>query len=182
LIAEEKYPTILVTHERTEAFALCDRIGILFDGKLRQVGAPEELLHNPVDQQTAEFLGFANSLTGTITNVESGMVEFTSDQIAWSAVLPSGHKTSELHIGDTVTALFRPATLRPAEDNTDAVNRCPITVQSIHETESHYDVVAENGSAQAWTLLWPLTITPPDAGARVTCAIDPVDILLFPNL
>ena len=180
LITEEHYPTILVTHDRTDAFALCDRIGILFDGELRQIGTPEELLHQPTDRQTAEFLGFSNSLSGTITKRDSERVIFTTDGIVWTAALPSDRGESDFRVGDTISALFRPATLRPLPGGTTRTNACSITVETIHETESHYHITTANSTGDTWSLIWPLDLTPPAPGTQVRCAIDPADILLFP--
>lgn len=53
---------ILVTHDRDEAFTLCDRVGVLHKGLLKQVGDPVSLYRDPLDRQLAEFLGEANFL------------------------------------------------------------------------------------------------------------------------
>ncbi len=52
--------TILVTHDQREAVALGDRIAFLVAGRLRQVGTPAELYHQPIDRTTAEFFGGVN--------------------------------------------------------------------------------------------------------------------------
>src|SRR5512144_252134 len=56
--------TILVTHDREEAFSVADRIALMRDGAIVQVGTPEELYFTPVDRRAAEFLGAGNMLTG----------------------------------------------------------------------------------------------------------------------
>jgi ABC-type Fe3+/spermidine/putrescine transport system ATPase subunit len=53
---------ILVTHDQNEALEMADRIGIMRDGRIVQVGAPAELYEQPVDRFVAEFLGAANIL------------------------------------------------------------------------------------------------------------------------
>jgi iron(III) transport system ATP-binding protein len=55
---------ILVTHDREEAFSVADRIALMRDGSIVQVGTPEELYFAPVDRWAAEFLGAGNVLTG----------------------------------------------------------------------------------------------------------------------
>ncbi|MDO6587846.1 ABC transporter ATP-binding protein [Salipiger sp. 1_MG-2023] len=52
--------TIFVTHDQEEALTLSDRIGILKDGRIVQVGPPREVYDKPVDAFTAGFLGDAN--------------------------------------------------------------------------------------------------------------------------
>lgn len=57
--------TIYVTHDQEEALTLSDRIGILKDGKLVQVGPPRDVYNRPGDEFTARFLGEANIFSGT---------------------------------------------------------------------------------------------------------------------
>ena len=52
-----KITTIYVTHDQSEAMSLSDRIVLLKDGKIWQVGTPEELYFSPIDLFVAEFIG-----------------------------------------------------------------------------------------------------------------------------
>jgi iron(III) transport system ATP-binding protein len=63
---------LLVTHDREEAFSLADRIALMRDGAIVQVGTPEELYFSPADRWAAEFLGAGNLLHG---RAGSGSVE-----------------------------------------------------------------------------------------------------------
>jgi ABC-type Fe3+/spermidine/putrescine transport system ATPase subunit len=54
--------TILVTHDRDEALALGDRIAMLHQGRLLQIGTPEEVYRQPCDVTVARFLGHRNVL------------------------------------------------------------------------------------------------------------------------
>ena len=58
--------TIYVTHDQDEALSLADRIVVLRDGEVRQVGTPEELYERPAHLDVAEFMGFRNALPGTV--------------------------------------------------------------------------------------------------------------------
>jgi iron(III) transport system ATP-binding protein len=53
---------VLVTHDQEEALGLCDRVGLLRDGRLVQVGTPTELYWQPADRWAARFLGEVNVL------------------------------------------------------------------------------------------------------------------------
>jgi molybdate transport system ATP-binding protein len=63
LLRELGLPTLLVTHDFEDAALLADRVGVLVDGRLRQLGAPAELLGTPADAFVATFAG-ANVLSG----------------------------------------------------------------------------------------------------------------------
>ena len=53
---------VLVTHDQDEALEMADRIGVMRDGRMAQIGTPAELYESPADRFVAEFLGAANIL------------------------------------------------------------------------------------------------------------------------
>ncbi|UNB55862.1 ABC transporter ATP-binding protein [Mycolicibacterium sp. YH-1] len=53
---------IHVTHDQEEALAMSDRVGVMRDGRLIQVGTPQEMYHSPIDAGVADFLGTSNIL------------------------------------------------------------------------------------------------------------------------
>jgi spermidine/putrescine transport system ATP-binding protein len=57
---------VFVTHDQEEALSMADRIGVMGDGRLLQVGTPEEIYDAPVDRFVADFIGRSNFLPGTI--------------------------------------------------------------------------------------------------------------------
>jgi len=57
---------ILVTHDREEAFSFADRVALMRDGAIVQVGTPEELYFSPASRWAAEFVGACNVLQGTV--------------------------------------------------------------------------------------------------------------------
>lgn len=60
--------TVFVTHDQDEAFAMGDRVGVIHEGRLRQLGTPAELYGHPVDPWVAEFVGEANVLPAQSTD------------------------------------------------------------------------------------------------------------------
>ncbi|MGA1436769.1 MAG: ABC transporter ATP-binding protein [Ilumatobacteraceae bacterium] len=61
---------VFVTHDQEEALALSDRIGVMNDGRLLQVGTPEEMYDAPADRFVADFIGRSNFLKGTLESPE----------------------------------------------------------------------------------------------------------------
>ncbi len=64
--------TLFVTHDQEEALALADRVGVMRDGQLEQLGPPEEIYRSPATSFVAEFVGLSNRLPGRV--VEDGVV------------------------------------------------------------------------------------------------------------
>lgn len=61
---EENMTTIFVTHDREEALLVADRIAVMKEGNLEQIGTPEELYRSPVNKYVANFFGQANYIRG----------------------------------------------------------------------------------------------------------------------
>jgi spermidine/putrescine transport system ATP-binding protein len=59
---------IYVTHDQEEALAMSDRIAVMHDGVVEQLGAPEEIYEQPVKPFVAGFIGVSNLLPGTVEN------------------------------------------------------------------------------------------------------------------
>ncbi|MGB7342463.1 MAG: ABC transporter ATP-binding protein [Phototrophicaceae bacterium] len=59
--------TIFVTHDQEEALSLSDKVAVIFDGELHQVGSPFELYTRPSTRQVANFVGEANFIKGQAT-------------------------------------------------------------------------------------------------------------------
>lgn len=70
--------TIFVTHDQEEANTICDRIAVLSNGIIQQIGQPSELYDNPVNEFVARFLGTTNIIPGHAAPTGSGAV-FTAD-------------------------------------------------------------------------------------------------------
>ena len=70
LHAETGTTALYVTHDQEEALSIADRVAVLKDGELMQVGAPRELYRHPVSRFVAEFIGETNFLPGKILSIE----------------------------------------------------------------------------------------------------------------
>jgi molybdate transport system ATP-binding protein len=78
LLRELALPTLLVTHDFEDAAALADRIGVLADGRLRQLGTAADLLGAPADPFVARLAG-ANVLGGVAAQVPNGLTAVLLD-------------------------------------------------------------------------------------------------------
>jgi ABC-type sulfate/molybdate transport systems ATPase subunit len=85
LLREFGLPTLLVTHDYEDAASLADQVGVLVDGRLRQLSTPQELVARPADGFVASFTG-ANLLHGTARSREDGLTVITleSGEVVYS--------------------------------------------------------------------------------------------------
>jgi len=74
--------TVFVTHDQEEANMMCDRIAILANGIIQQVGDPMDLYDQPANRFVARFLGTANLIEGTLDRSNSECVFRSPDGIA----------------------------------------------------------------------------------------------------
>jgi ABC-type Fe3+/spermidine/putrescine transport system ATPase subunit len=63
---QTKTTMLFVTHDQSEAFGVSDRVALLLDGRLRQIGTPEQVFYRPADIDVARFFGCNNVLPGSI--------------------------------------------------------------------------------------------------------------------
>jgi putative spermidine/putrescine transport system ATP-binding protein len=64
--------TIYVTHDQDEALSMADRIVVMRDGVVRQVGSPADLYDRPAHPDVADFMGFRNRLAGRVASLDAG--------------------------------------------------------------------------------------------------------------
>src|SRR5690606_19801785 len=75
---------IYVTHDQDEALAMADRMAVLTQGKIGQVGTPEEIYRHPRSAQVAQFIGETNLIDGILMETRAGfaMVRTAAGPIA----------------------------------------------------------------------------------------------------
>ena len=100
----------MTTHDMSQGQRIADRIGVLINGDLLQLGTPEEIFYSPINWDVAQFVGIENILSGVITEKEQSLATIKINGSLIQAI-------SEHAISDHVYALIRP------EDITFATNR-----------------------------------------------------------
>ena len=74
LLAAAGTTTVLITHDRAEALRLGDRVAVLLEGRLAEVGPPERVFGSPVSEAVARFVGVENLLPGRVLSHGDGLV------------------------------------------------------------------------------------------------------------
>jgi iron(III) transport system ATP-binding protein len=98
------FAALYVTHDQVEAMAMADRLVVMKDGQIEQIGSPAEVYERPYSRYVADFLGRSNALVGKVTavgdriTVETNVGSIEADQ----------PKPRSVSVGDTVTVVVRP--------------------------------------------------------------------------
>jgi iron(III) transport system ATP-binding protein len=115
--------SLYVTHDQAEAMAISDRIAVMFDGKIRQIGPPSEIYDKPKDAFAAEFIGIANLLPGKVTG--GGTVS-----LAGQGELEI-HGAGPLKVGTEVLVSIRPHNVQIARQDSGMKNQLAGTVEKV---------------------------------------------------
>jgi len=96
VLRETKISTVMVTHDRNEALILADRVAVLINGQLRQIGKPNDIFNYPLDEEVAGFVEIGNILNGDIRQQINGMavVSIGSNQIEAVSPIPAGARVT----------------------------------------------------------------------------------------
>jgi spermidine/putrescine transport system ATP-binding protein len=108
-----------VTHDQAEAFMMSDRVAILCDGRVQQVGTPAEVYRRPANGFVASFVGEVNRLTGKVTAVRD-------DGRCYDVLLSTGRTVTVPGdpgplSGDAIDVIVRPEDLTLGPAGPDAV-------------------------------------------------------------
>ncbi|MFG0285795.1 MAG: ABC transporter ATP-binding protein [Phycisphaerales bacterium JB039] len=163
--------TVYVTHDQKEALSMADRIAVMREGRIEQIGSPQDLYRRPRSRFVAEFMGETNLLEATLGPGPEGLIEV---------------KTA------AGTLLARPAAGAPREGPA----LCSIRPEAIRlgapdgqlrgrrVSETYLGELAQHEIEVAGAVrLRVAEINPADAGAEgeVGLRIDPADVALIPR-
>jgi putative spermidine/putrescine transport system ATP-binding protein len=118
-----------VTHDQEEALAISDRIAVMRDGKIHQIGSPEDLYERPRNRFVASFIGDANFLSGELSPLMPGTdagVLRTSSGLEVRVDLGAVQG-----IGSQVIAMVRPERVLLGENVVRALNRFEGQVEDV---------------------------------------------------
>mgnify|MGYP000214501331 CR=1 FL=1 len=151
LLEEIDVTSLYVTHDQAEAMVMCDRIAVMNDGRIEQVGTPAEIYEAPANGFVADFVGTSNRLDATVRN---GELDFGHATVEAPADAPEGE----------VTVVARPEAF--------ALDGGPVeaTVEDRFYLGEHVRVSARTPDDQELTLRFDPEHAPADG--RVTLSLD----------
>ena len=131
--------TIMVTHDQEEALTMADRIVIMNEGVIEQIGSPEDIYSRPANPFVADFIGTMNFLPGAA----GGNGQVRIDDID----LNTTHELDAIKEGDAVTVCIRPEDVVSRGVTPDTANAVPAVIKSLEFLGSFYraTLLARNG-------------------------------------
>jgi putative spermidine/putrescine transport system ATP-binding protein len=102
--------TVYVTHDQEEALSLSDRVVVMNNAKIEQVGTPFEIYNFPKTEFTAQFVGTLNHISATVRDGANSVLTIDSQQVV------TAQKLEGVVNGDAVTVSIRPERISFAED------------------------------------------------------------------
>lgn len=139
VLRRTKIPAIYVTHDQEEAFAIADRVLILYEGNIIRAGAPAEVWANPQSAYVAEFLGLGNVIEGELKGKRKNSEWKVRSEVG-EFVVRCDHKHLE---GESVCLLARPTVC--AGRRRSAGNELNGVVADIVFQKDSYKVTLDNG-------------------------------------
>lgn len=142
-LKEMKTTALMATHDQAEALRLSDRIAVMNEGRIVQIGTPTAVMNHPHDQFVATFVGVETILEGTIRENRGGVVIVDIGGKAVEAV-------GDLPVGTDVTCCIRPehVTLTKTSDpaaRSSARNNLPGRIVGIQAMGLFYKILLDCG-------------------------------------
>jgi putative spermidine/putrescine transport system ATP-binding protein len=160
--------TVYVTHDQDEALSLADRVVVLRDGEIRQVGAPSDLYERPDHLDVAEFMGYRNRLTGKVIGTDGDRTS-----VAVGKAMLAGTARDNLKVGDSAVIAAR-------ADDVVAGERSDKTVEAVVETIEYRgrEFVGTARTAEGLELVFHAPQTA-GLGSSIWLSVDPARALAF---
>ena len=165
--------TLYVTHDQEEALSMADRLVVLREGRVQQIGTPEDLHNNPANWRVADFMGYRNLIDLDVTAVKGSAVTLQGEgfTLRGTAVLP-------VTVGDKARAAIRPEDLvvvSPDEPvRSGNTMTATVSVVEYHGREFAVGVTSPSGRG-----LHVHSDHAPAIGSTVELTADPARVLVY---
>ncbi len=166
--------TVYVTHDQIEAMTLADRIVVMREGAVEQIGSPTELYETPVNRFVAGFIGSPqmNFLDGTV--IDNGTAGSALELVSGTRIaLPAGRNIA---IGAPMTIGVRPEHWHPAGDDAGLDLRADFIERLGSGVNIHLHQQTPDGPPLVWHHIEPARVS---EGETIRLAPDPAHLHLF---
>jgi len=165
--------TLYVTHDQEEALSMADRLVVLREGRVQQVGTPQELHNGPVNWHVADFMGYRNLIDLEVTAVNG-----TAVTVADQGFTLRGTAAQPVTVGDRVRVAIRPEDLVAVSDVVPVIGgnstTAAVSVVEYHGREFAVGVTTPTGRS-----LYVRSDHAPVVGSVIELTADPARVLVF---
>ena len=132
---------VYVTHDQEEALTMSDRIAVMSEGRILQLGPPDEIYERPRSRFVADFIGQTNFLEGRLAGVVDGLAEV---EIAGSGVVRAMKPEHPREPGEAVTIAVRPERMEVLDSPAAAnLNQLEGVVREVIYLGTHRQILVE---------------------------------------
>ena len=165
---------VFVTHDQEEALSMSDRIGVMHDGRLEQLGGASEIYGNPANSFVAGFIGLSNLIPAV---VDGGVARVK----ALLSIPLTAEQSRGLGSGEQVTLSLRPEALLLGEPRREGVMSLPVDVIDVSYLGSTTKILLDAGQGLRLTVVeitagFESRLDPPSRGQRTSVSWRPSDI------
>ena len=180
-----KMTGLFVTHDQVEALSIADRVAIMKDGRIEQLGTPKEVYNQPATRFVRDFLARVVTLQGVVAGIEGGDVVVRLDGEAGETLAVNGSSAMKVKAGDRAEISIRPEHIEilPEQPANGACNVISAAIEDILFVGDRFETRVGIGSESliidlpsegAWrdgqtlhlrfapdvTTVWPIEATP----------------------
>jgi ABC-type Fe3+/spermidine/putrescine transport system ATPase subunit len=172
--------TVFVTHDQTEALSLSDRIAVLSNGHIEQIGTPEDIYARPTSEFVASFIGQANLIEATIIDLTDGVA--TLKTATGGHLLATHQPNASWSKSQHVCAMIRPENVCLADGSHSSARNsftgCVADVEYLGE-DTHLTVEVSGLPKLTASVKTTRSATIRRSRDTVQVEIDPVDVFLI---
>ncbi len=170
--------SIYVTHDQEEALIMADRIAIMNQGKIEQIGAPREVYNQPINQFVAQFIGETNTIEGSIDSNKKTKHIVINTHFGFRLYAKGKDVFRD---EQRVVCLIRPEDIVISEKEPQTeLNIIDVKVQGVsyYGMAENYRVIGQNSLELKVTNFNPSEQI--KSGKKAFLAINPMDVKIFP--
>lgn len=152
---------IYVTHDQEEALTMSDKIVVMSEGKMQQIGTPEDIYNEPINAFVADFIGESNIFNGIVTGKLKA--RFCGGEFVC---------VDDMKEGTHITAVVRPEDVQIVAPENGTIRG---TVTSVIFKGMHYEITIESGKNE----IVAQSVNVAKVGQRVGITVEPDNIHLM---
>jgi spermidine/putrescine transport system ATP-binding protein len=144
---------VMVTHDQEEALSLSDRIAVMNDGNIEQIGSPKEIYDHPTTPFVADFIGDTNLLKGAVAFADRHMLKIQTPEGTTVLAQPSAHMPADLK---TAVVSVRPEKIHLSQEPPPNEGNCYSGyVKHVMYLGTHLHCVVQLQTGECLTVMQP---------------------------